>query len=92
MMGGIDLPPPPTPDINNMMPPTPSVPEAPAVPEVPTNNAPIEDSSAANLTVNAPAGMQVQTEPINPVVVQPDSESASVPPVQDPGAFKIPGM
>lgn len=92
MMGGVELPPPPTPDTNNMMPPIPNIPEVPAMPEAPVAATPTEDNSAANLTVNAPTGVQVQSEPINPVVVQPDSESASVPPVQDPGAFKIPGM
>ena len=94
MMGGVELPPPPAPDINGGMPPV--APEMAALPEVPVSSEvpalPKEDDSAANLTVTAPTGVQVQPEPINPVVIQPDQNPASVPPVQDPGAFKIPGM
>ena len=75
MMGGVELPPPPAPDINGAVPPVPAT-----------------DESAAELTVTAPTGVQIQPEPVNPVVVQPDQNPASVPPVQDPGAFKIPGM
>ena len=82
MMGGIELPPPPTPDTSATMPPA-----APVVPEMP-----VIDNSAAQLATPTPTGMQVQTEPINPVVVQPEQNPVEVPPVQDPGAFKIPGM
>lgn len=85
MMGGVELPLPPAPDINGAMPP--AAPEMSTMPEMPA-----VDDSAAELTVAAPTGVQVQPEPINPVVVQPDQNPASVPPVQDPGAFKIPGM
>lgn len=102
MMGGVDLPPPPTPDASTVMPPVPSLPEvqpmqvaatmpeAPTMPEMP--NTPAQDESAAQLTVTAPSGVQVQPEPINPVVVQPEQSAASTSPVQDPSAFKIPGM
>lgn len=89
MMGGVELPPPPTPDTSVPMPPMP--PMTPEMSEVPTMP-PVQDESAAQLDKSTPTGVQVQPEPINPVVVQPDQNSASVPPVQDPGAFKIPGM
>lgn len=108
MTGGVELPPPPAPvaPVQPEMPPAapvvPEVPQAapvqpqmpPVVPVVPEMQpvAPVQDESAAQLTSNAPAGVQVQTEPINPVVVQPEQNPATTPPVQDPGAFKIPGM
>ena len=79
MMGGVELPPPPAPDVSATMPP-----EVPEVPEV--------DNSAAELNVTTPTGVQVQAEPINPVVVQPEQNLADVSPVQDPSAFRIPGM
>lgn len=79
MMGGVELPPPPAPDVSATMPP--------AVPEVPE-----VDNSAAELNVTTPTGVQVQAEPINPVVVQPEQDLADVSPVQDPSAFRIPGM
>ena len=94
MMGGIELPPPPTPDVNMPMPPMPPMPAEAVAPEVPQGPAlpPVQDESAAQLNVTAPTGVQVQKEPVNPVIIQPDQNPASVPPVQDPGAFKIPGM
>ena len=107
-MGGVELPPPPAPDATGMMPPVPSLPPVQEPVSVPEMTQPVmpqpaatpemqttaeaQDNSAAQLIPTAPAGVQVQTEPVNPVVVQPDQGSASVPPVQDPGAFKIPGM
>lgn len=87
-MGGVELPPPPVPDTTAAMPPV-VVPETPAMPEVPV--AP-QDDSAVQLSAEAPAGMQVQAEPVNPVIVQPEQNPVLVPPVDDPGAFKIPGM
>ena len=95
-----ELPTPPAPDVSNMMPPTAVPPVAPMPQGVPSspdgqliNPIPMPvDESEAQLTMNAPTGVQVQAEPVNPVVVQPDQEPASVPPVSDPGAFKIPGM
>ncbi|MBQ6127450.1 hypothetical protein IJI69_02040 [Candidatus Saccharibacteria bacterium] len=91
MMGGVELPPPPAPDVSATMPPV--VPEVPAVPEMPVSPAvPEVDNSAAELNVTTPTGVQVQAEPINPVVVQPEQNLADVSPVQDPSAFRIPGM
>lgn len=96
-----ELPMPPAPDVSNMMPPTPAMPPMPPAPQAVSgspeaqliNPAPMPvDESEAQLTLTAPTGVQVQTEPVNPVVVQPDQDPASVPPVSDPGAFKIPGM
>ena len=98
MMGGVDLPPPPAPvmPVVPEMPPVveqPVMPEAPAMPVAPTvPAAPTVDNSAAQLSVTAPTGVQVQPEPINPVVVQPEQNSANIPPVDDPSAFRIPGM
>ena len=85
MMGGVELPPPPAPDVSATMPPAvPEMPAAPVVPEV--------DNSAAELNVTTPTGVQVQAEPINPVVVQPEQNPANTTPVNDPSAFRIPGM
>ena len=98
MMGGVDLPPPPAPvmPVVPEMPPVveqPVMPEAPVMPVAPTvPAAPAVDNSAAQLSVTAPTGVQVQPEPINPVVVQPEQNPANVPPVDDPSAFRIPGM
>lgn len=126
MMGGIELPPPPAPDVNGAMPPMPPMPGMPAVqpvPEVPVSQpipempavqpmpvtetpatavTPVDvtssttevpqDDSAAQLTVTAPTGVQIQTEPINPVVVQPEQSPESTQAPQDPSAFRIPGM
>lgn len=95
MMGGVDLPPPPAP-VAPMVPEMPPVvaqpvmPEAPVMPETPV--APTVDDSAAQLSVAAPSGVQVQPEPVNPVVVQPEQSPASTTPVNDPSAFRIPGM
>ncbi len=66
------------------------------------------DESAANGVPAAPEGVlqEAPKEELNPVIVQPETnqntvqnpvqgpiqDPASVPPVQDPGAFKIPGM
>jgi len=88
MMGGVELPPPPAPDVSATMPP-----EVPAVPEMPVAPAvPEVDNSAAELNVTTPTGVQVQAEPINPVVVQPEQNPANTTPVNDPSAFRIPGM
>ena len=95
MMGGVDLPPPPAP-VAPMVPEMPPVvaqpvmPEAPVTPETPVT--PTVDDSAAQLSVTAPSGVQVQPEPVNPVVVQPEQSSANTTPVNDPSAFRIPGM
>lgn len=90
MMGSIDLPLPPVPPITPEMPPVVEQPVAPVAPAAPV--APVVDDSAAQLSVAAPTGVQVQPEPINPVVVQPEQNSANVAPTDDPSAFKIPGM
>ena len=58
----------------------------------PAGNVEPQDSSAVLGIPEAPAGVVAPPEPVNPVVVQPGPDPASVPPVQDPGAFKIPGM
>ena len=98
MMGGVDLPPPPAPVMPAVpeMPPVveqPVMPEAPVMPVAPTvPAAPVVDNSAAQLSVTAPTGVQVQPEPINPVVVQPEQNPSNISPVDDPSAFKIPGM
>ena len=95
MMGGVDLPPPPAP-VAPMVPEMPPVvaqpvmPEAPVTPETPV--IPTVDDSAAQLSVTAPSGVQVQPEPVNPVVVQPEQSPANTTPVNDPSAFRIPGM
>ncbi|MBP3899337.1 hypothetical protein J6D24_00820 [Candidatus Saccharibacteria bacterium] len=95
MMGGVDLPPPPAP-VAPMVPEMPPVvaqpvmPEAPVTPETPV--IPTIDDSAAQLSVTAPSGVQVQPEPVNPVVVQPEQSPANTTPVNDPSAFRIPGM
>ncbi len=95
MMGGVDLPPPPAP-VAPMVPEMPPVvaqpvmPEAPVTPETPV--APMVDDSAAQLSVTAPSGVQVQPEPVNPVVVQPEQSPANTTPANDPSAFRIPGM
>lgn len=95
MMGGVDLPPPPAPVAPMVaeMPPVvaqPVMPEAPVMPETPV--ASTVDDSAAQLSVTAPSGVQVQPEPVNPVVVQPEQSPANTTPVNDPSAFRIPGM
>lgn len=64
---------------------------APVMPE-PAVPAPAQDSSDALGIPEAPEGVAPPPEPVNPVVVQPIQDPASVPPVQDPGSFKIPGM
>ena len=87
MMGSIDLPLPPVPPMTPEMPPVVEQPVAPAAPV-----ASVVDDSAAQLSVAAPTGVQVQPEPINPVVVQPEQNSANAVPTDDPSAFKIPGM
>ena len=95
MTGGVELPPPPAPDASMPMPPVaPETPEIPAMPEVVTtpeaSTMPeVQDESAAQLDRTTPTGVQVQAEPVNPVVVQPEQNSA---PISDPSAFRIPGM
>lgn len=95
MMGGVDLPPPPAP-VAPMVPEMPPVvaqpvmPEASVMPETPA--ASTVDDSAAQLSVTAPSGVQVQPEPVNPVVVQPEQSPVNTTPVNDQSAFRIPGM
>lgn len=92
MMGGVDLPPPPAP-VAPMVPEMPPVVAQPVMPEASvTPVAPTVDDSAAQLSVTAPSGVQVQPEPVNPVVVQPEQSPANTTPVNDPSAFRIPGM
>ena len=97
--GGVELPPPPTPPIDISAPATPSLPpvQPPAVEQVmqqqtqtpaevvqpvqsvqPVEPIQPQDTSAALGIPESPAGVEAPAEPI--------------PPVQDPGAFKIPGM
>ncbi len=102
--GGVELPPPPMPPIDMSMPETPSLPpvqppvmeqvmqQPVAQPVQPVQPAEPQDTSAALGIPESPAGVEAPAEPVNPVVVQPGPDPASVPPVQDPGAFKIPGM
>ena len=132
MTGGVELPPPPAPDVASMMPPTASAPApmpapapmsaptptlapTPSLPpvQVPEMMQPVvqpvqsvqpvqpvqpvvqpvqEDASAAQLIPTAPEGVKVQAEPVNPVVVQPTQNEATVAPMDDPTAFKIPGL
>lgn len=131
MTGGVELPPPPAPDVANMMSPTEPAPmpvsvltpaPSPSLPPVqmpemtqpvmapqpvaipqpvamPQGMQPVqpvqpvqEDASEAQLIPTAPEGVKVQAEPVNPVVVQPTQNEATVAPMDDPTAFKIPGL
>ena len=81
------------PSTQPIMPETQAVagPEIPPPPVPPVSVAP-QDTSGALGIPEAPAGVAPPPEPVNPVVVQPIQDPASVPPVEDPGSFKIPGM
>lgn len=94
MPEGPSLPPVQPPTAEQMMQPTQTQTMQPVVQTPVAPAAPVEpqDTSAVLGIPEAPAGVEAPAEPVNPVVVQPGLEPAPVPPVQDPGAFKIPGM
>ena len=86
----IEIPTAPAPDVAGVAMPT--EPSLPLVQPVAVQG----DESAAAGVPAAPEGVlkEAPKEEVNPVIVQPEPirDPASVPPVADPGAFKIPGM
>ena len=86
----IEIPTAPAPDVAGVVMPT--EPSLPLVQPVAVQG----DESAAAGVPAAPEGVlkEAPKEEVNPVIVQPEPirDPASVPPVADPGAFKIPGM
>ena len=86
----IEIPTAPAPDVAGVTMPT--EPSLPLVQPVAVQG----DESAAAGVPAAPEGVlkEAPKEEVNPVIVQPEPirDPASVPPVADPGAFKIPGM